>query len=143
MNKLEGIKHKMKNYDDILYLKYPLKKKERPLSMTQRSSQFLPFSALVGFEQEIQEKDRKTKEKVLLSEEKIIELNEKINYLLKSPQEIQLTYFRKDQRKEGGEFITLQTRIVRFDLFYQKIYLEQGEIIQMSDIMDIILNDFE
>lgn len=133
----------MKNYDDILYLKYPLKKKERPLSMTQRSSQFLPFSALVGFEQEIQEKDRKTKEKVLLSEEKIIELNEKINYLLKSPQEIQLTYFRKDQRKEGGEFITLQTRIVRFDLFYQKIYLEQGEIIQMSDIMDIILNDFE
>lgn len=133
----------MKNYDDILYLKYPLKKKERPLSMTQRSSQFLPFSALVGFEQEIQEKDRKTREKVLLSEEKIIELNEKINYLLKSPQEIQLTYFRKDQRKEGGEFITLQTRIVRFDLFYQKIYLEQGEIIQMSDIMDIILNDFE
>lgn len=133
----------MKNYDDILYLKYPLKKKERPLSMTQRSSQFLPFSALVGFEQEIQEKDRKTKEKVLLSEEKIIELNEKINYLLKSPQEIQLTYFRKDQRKEGGEFITLQTRIVRFDLFYRKIYLEQGEIIQMSDIMDIILNDFE
>lgn len=143
MNKLEGIKHKMKNYDDILYLKYPLKKKERPLSMTQRSSQFLPFSALVGFEQEIQEKDRKTREKVLLSEEKIIELNEKINYLLKSPQEIQLTYFRKDQRKEGGEFITLQTRIVRFDLFYRKIYLEQGEIIQMSDIMDIILNDFE
>lgn len=54
----------MNKYEEILYLPHHTSSKRKPMSMENRSAQFAPFSALTGYEDEINETGRLTDEKI-------------------------------------------------------------------------------
>ena len=65
-------------YDDIINLPNPTSKKHPRMSLYDRAAQFSPFAALTGHEAAIKETARQTDEKLMLSDEVIAELNEKL-----------------------------------------------------------------
>lgn len=60
----------MKNYDELLSLQRP-KSKHPPLSMQKRAAQFLPFSALEGYEEFIEKAGLNTEDTIVIDEEAI------------------------------------------------------------------------
>ena len=55
-------------YDDIIYEKRPPIGRHKPMSLSDRAAQFMPFKALVGFEDEIEDTRTSVEESVLNSE---------------------------------------------------------------------------
>ena len=92
------------DYEDIINLPH-YEPKHKRMSMSVRSAQFAPFSALTGFNDEVKETERLVEKKVVLDEDEKIKINNKLLELLKNikdkPQ-IKITYFIKDERKMGG-----------------------------------------
>ena len=82
-------------YYDILYHKRHISSKRRPMDVLKRAAQFMPFDALTGFDEAMEEVERfKTAVHVLDDDEKN-ELNSKLNYLLHKGlprQDVQLTF---------------------------------------------------
>ena len=60
LNLQKGLNVKMKkdSYSDIINLSHYVSKKRPRMSIEQRSAQFAPFSALTGYEEEIEEAGR-------------------------------------------------------------------------------------
>lgn len=125
-------------YDDIINLSRPISKKYRPMSMMNRAAQFSPFAALVGYDEEIKEVGRLTEDKIILNEDKINEINNKLMYLSEHKEiSSNFTYFIKDAKKKGGRYETLVASIKKFDLDNHRIIFNDGEIIYIEDIVDI------
>ena len=83
-------------YDDIINLPNPTSKKHPRMSLYDRAAQFSPFAALTGHEAAIKETARQTDEKLMLSDEVIAELNEKLNLIAETigtQQRVRITYF--------------------------------------------------
>ena len=130
----------MNNYDDILSLPRPQLKCHIPASRETRAAQFGAFRALNGYEEVIEETGRFTEQEITLTESSIEILNHKINELLKSGEEAQITYFKKDEKKDGGEFVTLTTSIKKKIEEDGLLLLQNGLKIEAGSIVDIKLN---
>ena len=50
------------NYEDILHLPRHVSKKHPPMALRDRAAQFMPFAALTGYEEKIEESARLTEE---------------------------------------------------------------------------------
>lgn len=130
-------------YKNIINLPHPNSKKHPRMSLHDRSAQFAPFAALTGYEEEIQETARVTFNKLQLDEEKKEELDEKLKMIKQNNIEnsnITITYFVKDERKDGGEYVTERGNIKKIDEFKHIIVLENGTVIQMENIVEINMN---
>lgn len=130
----------MNQYDDILHLPHFVSKNHKPMSNINRAAQFTPFSALAGHEEAVIETARKTNEKIILDDSKIEMLNQKLqqineNLPMNSP--ISITYFKQDERKEGGNYITIFSIIKKIDVIQQVLILEDKKIIKFIDIYSI------
>ena len=64
-------------------------------------------------------------------------LNQKLLYFIETKEKIKITYFKKDQKKSGGDYLTTIQRIKKIDSIYQTITLQNGQIIKMEDIYEI------
>lgn len=127
-------------YDDIINLSRPISKKHRPMSMINRAAQFSPFAALVGYDEEIKEVGRLTQDRIVLNEDKINELNNKLTYLNEHKDvSSNITYFIKDEKKKGGRYETIISNIKKIDLDNHRIIFTNSEIINIEDIVDINL----
>ena len=122
------------DYSDIINLSY---KKYKHMSQKNRAAQFAPFAALTGHKQLIQETQRLTEDKKELDENKKSILNQKLLYFIETKEKIKITYFKKDQKKSGGDYLTTIQRIKKIDSIYQTITLQNGQIIKMEDIYEI------
>ena len=122
------------DYSDIINLPYKKSKKYKHMSQKNRAAQFAPFAALTGHKQLIQETQRLTEDKKELDENKKSILNQKLLYFI---EKIKITYFKKDQKKSGGDYLTTIQRIKKIDSIYQTITLQNGQIIKMEDIYEI------
>lgn len=127
----------MKKYEDIIGLSRPVSKNHPPMSRENRAAQFSPFAALTGFEGAIQETARVTGEKVLLDETQKALLDEKLNRLLYEKTPALFTYFQKDERKEGGAYVTASGIVKKTDVYTHHVILEDGTWIPMEDILEI------
>ena len=93
----------MGNYDDIINMEHHVSKKHPQMSLHDRSAQFAPFAALVGFDDMVAETTRITDEKLEINEEVREEINRKINEINKNIElqpEITITYFIQDKFKK-------------------------------------------
>ena len=96
-------------YGDILNLPHHQSKVHPQMSIYDRAAQFSPFAALTGHEAAIKETARLTEEQVELDEDKQEELNEKLQTLIAYATEhptVSVTYFKPDDKKTGGEYVT-------------------------------------
>ena len=59
----------MEKYKDIINTPYKKSKNRKQMSLEERASQFMPFSALSGYEASLEEMRRTTDKKIELSQE--------------------------------------------------------------------------
>ncbi len=131
----------MKNpYEDIINLPHHVSKTHPQMPMQDRAAQFSPFAALTGYDDAIDETARLTGKKIELSEEAKEILDRKLQYLgsiISDQPEISVTYFVPDEKKDGGEYVTVKGNLKRIDEYERAIILTDGERIGMDEIIDI------
>lgn len=128
-----------KNYDDIINLPHHVSKNRKPMSSRDRAAQFSPFSALTGYDEAIQETARTVEKKKQLSENQAAILNEKLFILStwETQPIVTIVYFKKDKRKEGGKYLTIEGKIKHIDEVERTLILQDGTTISIHDLYDI------
>ena len=135
------MKRDILDYQGIINLPRHISKKHPHMSIHDRAAQFAPFTALTGHGEAINETARTVDSKVVLGEDAIQEISEKLNYIqnhIKDRQAVIITYFVPDSRKNyGGRYVTTQVIIKRIDDISQSVVCTDGTVIQLEDISDI------
>lgn len=124
-------------YDDIIGLPHPTSAKHPRMPMADRAAQFSPFAALVGHGAAIQETARLTDQKIELTEDEKVVLDEKLRLLADTGREAVFTYFLPDERKSGGAYVTVSGSLKKIDPLKHRIILTDGTVIPIEDILDI------
>lgn len=131
-------------YNDIIDLPHHVSDTRPRMSRLGRAAQFAPFAALTGYGAAIKEKARLTDERVELGEYELMELNAGIHMLMERIDEhpqVEITYFKPDERKDGGAYLTVKSRAKRLNEYDRFILLEDGTEIPFDDIYKIEFND--
>lgn len=127
-------------YEDIIHLPHHVSSKRPRMPMSDRAAQFSPFAALTGYDDAIRETGRLTEQKVHLDEEALATLDEKFHVLqehLDESPEIQFTYFKPDERKAGGTYITVLGIVKKIQEYERQLILEDGNVIPIDDILEM------
>lgn len=134
------------HYEDIINMPHHVSSTRPQMSMMDRAAQFSPFAALTGYDGAIKETARLTDEKAELGDEAISFLNMKLQMLVEAFEnrpEVCITYFKPDERKAGGAYISVSDVIKKIDEFERILILADGTKIKMDDIADIKGEIFE
>ena len=126
-------------YDEIIDLPHHVSKTRPQMPMSDRAAQFSPFAALTGYDSAIKETGRLTDEKIELGEESLTALNARYQMLmdvLAEGPEVRITYFKPDERKAGGAYVTITGAIRKIDDFEQ-IIMQDGTRIPMDDVLSL------
>ncbi|PNH18631.1 hypothetical protein B6K86_08485 [Lachnospiraceae bacterium] len=127
-------------YEDIINLPHHVSKTRPQMPISDRAAQFAPFAALTGYDAAIKETGRLTDDKIELEESSLNELNAKIQLLrekLADAPEVTFTYFRPDDRKDGGAYLTITGTVKKLDDYERQIVLQDGTKVPIDDILDI------
>jgi hypothetical protein len=127
-------------YDDIINLPHHVSDKRAQMSMQDRAAQFSPFAALTGYDSAIRETARLTDAKLELTEETMAVLNMKLQMAADSiaeQPELSFTYFKPDEKKAGGAYVTVSGTVKRVDDYERLVILQSGERIPMDNLLDI------
>ena len=128
------------DYDDLLDLPHHVSESRPQMPMSDRAAQFSPFAALTGYGDAIAETARLTEQRVELSEEERELLDRKQQYLLSmvtDRPEVTVTYFVPDARKAGGAYVIRSGRLEKVDLSERLMYLTDGTVIALDEIIEI------
>ena len=137
----------MNNYEDIIKLTRP-KSKHPHLGIDSRAAQFAPFAALTGYDSAVRETARLTKKKIELCDELKEVINTKLNYIennIKDRNIITVTYFIKDEKKEGGRYESYSGIVKRVNNVEKFIKFEDNKLIEFDDILSLdgnVFNEF-
>lgn len=127
-------------YDDIINLPHHVSDKRPQMSMQDRAAQFSPFAALTGYDSAIRETARLTDTKLELTEETMAVLNTKLQMAADSiaeQPELSFTYFKPDEKKAGGAYVTVSGAVKKVDDYERLVILQSGERIPMDNLLDI------
>ena len=130
----------MEKYREIIDLPHYVSKTRPQMPMSDRAAQFAPFAALTGYDSAIKETGRLTGERVELDEEALNDLNMRYQLLvdaLDEEPEVEITYFKPDERKSGGEYITATGTVKKVDDFERLITMQNGTKIPMDDVLAV------
>ena len=137
MNRNSNDEHR---YDDIINLPHYVSTTHPHMSMLNRAAQFSPFAALTGYEDAIKETARLTDNKIELNEDAKALLSEKIQMIqeqLPVCPNIQITYFKPDENKDGGAYIKKTGCVKKIDEFERIIVMEDNARISIEEIVSI------
>lgn len=126
----------MKRFEDIIDHPYPFKSAFPKMERAERAAQFSPFAALTGYDEAIKEEAREVEEKSELSQDRLEEVDQMLR-LLKRGDRIRLTYFERDEKKEGGAYKEISATVKGKDSVFALLLLEGGEKIPFEDLYQI------
>lgn len=127
-------------YGDIIDLPHHVSRKRARMPLETRAAQFLPFAALTGYDAAVEETARLTDARMELDESRKSELNEKMLLLqecLAQRPAVRVTFFQKDERKEGGAYITLAGTVKKIDQYENVLILTDGTRIRIEDVAEL------
>lgn len=127
-------------YDEIINLPHHVSKTRPQMPMSDRAAQFAPFAALTGYDSAIKETGRLTDERIELDEEALTALDMKYQLLMDALNEapkVTITYFQPDERKSGGEYVTVTGTVKKVDDFERLITMQNGTKIPMDDVLAV------
>ena len=110
------------SYEDMLRLPHPVSRRHKRMDRIDRAAQFAPFAALTGHGAAIDEEARLTDMAAILTEERMAELDLAIRESVGKT--VSITYFRPDERKSGGEYVTVIGVLKKIDEFEGVLVLE-------------------
>ena len=129
-----------KKYADIIDLPHHQSDTRPKMSNYDRAAQFSPFAALTGHAESIKETARLTDEYSEPSEEMKAIMNEKILFLmeqLENQPEITITFFKPDEKKQGGAYITITGVVNKIKTYERQIQMTTGDLIPIDMIFGI------
>ena len=129
-------------YEDIINLEHYELKYHSRMSKENRAAQFAPFSALTGYEEQIQETGRFTTKKKILDEDKIELINNNLLLIennIKDNPLVSVIYFIKDSKKDGGRYIEYTDNIKKIDKINKELIFKSNIIIKINNIISINL----
>ena len=127
-------------YDDIINLPHHVSETHPQMSMRNRAAQFSPFAALSGHSDAIHETARYTDDFQGVDESNVEALNQKIAMILDKINEhpqITVTYFKPDEKKEGGSYTLKTGNIKRVDDCEHVLQFTDNEKIPIQSIFNI------
>ena len=127
-------------YEDIIDLPHHVSYRHPRMSRIDRAAQFAPFAALTGYGAAVEETARLTEGLTELDETARALLNEKLRMLadfLDSEPQISITYFRPDERKTGGSYVTVSGTIKMVDEYARIVVMTDQTVIPMEHIREI------
>ena len=127
-------------YNEIMSLPHHVSKTHPQMPMSDRAAQFSPFAALTGYDSAIRETGRLTDERIELDEEALMALNMRYQLLmdsLKESPEVRITYFKPDERKSGGAYLTVSGIVKKVDDYERMITMRDGVVIPLDDVLMI------
>ena len=127
-------------YDEIMGLPHHVSKTRPQMPMSDRAAQFAPFAALTGYDAAIKETGRLTDERIELDVEALSALDMKYQLLMEAldeAPEVTITYFRPDERKAGGKYVSATGAVKKVDDFERQITMQDGTRIPMDDVLSI------
>lgn len=129
----------MDNYEDIINLPHFRSQKHPHMSVHDRAAQFAPFAALTGYGDAVEEARRITDRRPELDENRLAELDFILADLAESSSNpsISVTYFKPDEKKEGGEYVTFSGCLAKIDSYARKLVFSDGREVSISDIVAI------
>lgn len=127
-------------YSEIMDLDYNLIKDGKRMSIQNRCAQFMPFSALSGYSDAINEVNRETYKKRELDSYEIEVINDKLNTIndnIKNGITCSIKYFIYDKKKNGGLYNDIISKVKRIDIVNRYLILEDNMKIDIDNIVDI------
>jgi hypothetical protein len=127
-------------YDDIINLPHHVSAKHTHMSLIDRAAQFSPFAALTGHNEAIKETARLTDSRIELDEDEKVLLNERLHVIsdnLHNQPTVSITYFKPDDKKSGGAYLTACGVVKKIDEYERHIKMVNGTIIPFDDIIKI------
>ena len=128
----------MNEYKDIINLPHFEPKYHQRMTIYNRSAQFAPFAALTGYEEAIIETSRLTDEKIELDDNikeninmKLLDIKDNID------SEVKILYFKKDNKKKGGEYLEHIDKIKKIDTVDKKLIFQDGLNVKIDDLIKI------
>lgn len=128
----------MGKYDDIIGLPHHRSAYRPAMLAENRAAQFAPFAALTGHDEAIIESARLTDARRELSDEEKERLGRHIERAYRSGASVEITYFQADRTKEGGEYIKVESAVVKVDEVERRLTLASGRTIAFDDILSIV-----
>lgn len=128
------------DYSDFFQCERPQFDPSRKMSLKERAAQFSPFSALRGFDEEIEESSRRTESRPELSQQECDKLNARLQFLAEQSADcptIQITRFVQDTKKSGGALVTEVVCVKRVDWVKRTIFLSNRTERSFDDIVSI------
>jgi hypothetical protein len=110
------------------------------MSVLDRAAQFSPFAALTGFDGAIKETARLTDQRIELDEAAKTILDEKLRIVqeqLSRQQEIELVFFRSDEMKAGGAYISMMGTVKKIEGYERVVVMQDGTRVPIEEIVDI------
>ena len=133
----------MSKYDDIINIPRWNPKSHPRMSEYDRAAQFAPFAALTGYDAMVSETARLTDAKADLDEEQMLALNETLSIIVGRINEhpmVSVSWFRKDARKKGGEYVKTEGRVRDVDIPGRLLILKsEVAAISLDDIAAIMI----
>lgn len=127
-------------YDDIINLPRHISKKRPPMAIKDRAAQFSPFAALTGHDAAVKETARLTENKVELDQYMKEALNHKLQILMENLEgkpRIRITYFKSDEKKDGGKYIEVIAMVKKIDEYEKVIFMMDSTVISIDKIIKI------
>lgn len=129
-----------RRYDDLLDLPHHVSVVHPHMSLYDRAAQFAPFKALTGYEDDVEETTRLTDERIELDEERIEQLDARLQLLeehLSDAPVVTVTYFRPDELKSGGAYLTVTGSVNKIDTVGRVLVLRDGSRVPMDDLYSL------
>ena len=124
-------------YDDIIDLPHHQSATRSHMPLIDRAAQFSPFAALTGYEAVITETARLTDQRIELDEDAKAVITRKLQVIVKHIRErpeIAVTWFRPDEKKDGGAYVTVTGEVRCIDEYDQAILMMDGTRIPICDM---------
>ena len=132
-------------YDDIISLPHPTSAKHPRMPLSDRAAQFSLFAALSGHGAAIAETARLTDRRIELDEDTraMLDLKQQIlaDRIAERP-EISVVWFRPDEKKDGGQYVTTVGQLKKVDDIERILRLADGTTIPLDDVLELRSNCF-
>ena len=111
-----------------------------------RAAIFSPFAALSGHGAAIAETARLTEQKIELDEDTKAELDRRqavlLEYMDERP-ELTVTWFQRDEKKDGGAYLTTTGRLKKLRELERSLVLTDGTEIPLEDVVTLESDIFQ
>ena len=127
-------------YVDIICLQRPDSGRRARMSLYDRAAQFSPFAALTGFDDAIAETGRQTQDRIELDRDALDRLDEQMQGLLEvldSQPEAEVVWFRYDERKAGGSYVTTTGHVKKVDTYLERMIFTDGRSIPLGEVLSV------